>query len=60
MNYLRQELVEQLDAHESGISDLLTALELAEQAYFPAVEATSPYVRQPTASDSTKDFPDTH
>ena len=46
-------LLEQLEEHEAGISDLIAAYELAEQQYFAAVQGSTPYIQQPIASNST-------
>ena len=47
-----RELQRSLDEHEAGVSDLIAAYELAEQQYFAAVSASTPYVQQTTASET--------
>ena len=46
-------LLEQLEEHEAGVSDLIAAYELAEQQYFAAVQGSAPYTQQSIASNST-------
>lgn len=47
------QLLRQLEEHEAGVSDLIAAYELAERPYFAAVQASTPYVEQTIASNST-------
>ena len=53
MSDASNELLEQLEEHEAGVSDLIAAYELAEQQYFAAVHGSTPHIQQPIASNST-------
>lgn len=47
------ELEKKLAEHEAGVADILDAYEIAEPAYFTAVEASAPHPPQTIASSST-------
>lgn len=53
MSDANNELLEQLEEHEAGVSDLIAAYELAELHYFAAVQGSIPYTQQSIASNST-------
>ena len=53
MSDASNELLEQLEEHEAGVSDLIAAYELAEQQYFAAVHGSTPHTQQSIASNST-------
>ena len=53
-----RELQRSLDQHEAGVADLIAAYELAEQQYFAAVSASTPYLQQTVTSDSASWRPD--
>lgn len=51
-------LAGRLDEHEAGVSDLIAAYEIAEPAYYAAVNATAQYIYQMTSSNSAYWVPD--
>lgn len=58
MTDIGTDLAGRLYEHEAGVADLIAAYEIAEPAYFAAVNATAQYIYQPTSSDSAAWVPD--